>query len=307
MGITIAEFQAAMEIYGAKRLPDENGTRYSFSVPCFAVGDVEFLHSGSYYIVPRGCEVSEEIMNQAMSEFGEKHPGRDNFWYGEIHSVKGILTLAAMLEGKYSKELVNNLANETYKKLLDCSAIQHNIEVFDSKTKSSKMKKLCKKISELDSLVNPFGNSSLNIKEPIEYLDNLKFSLATRTSENVCAFLTVKGRSAQIKYDNDSDGWAYNAEVSAHRNRKNCYINMIHYCKDDDEVIYLDFNADRTTFGHPDDIDLRISLKTGLAWRTYREKQAAPATDEQIDVMITHLNICIKKIKQRIISYMLNQ
>ena len=61
MGISIAEFRVAMETYGAKRLPDRAGSRTGTDVPCFAIGDVLFLHSGSYYIVQQGNNVPKEI------------------------------------------------------------------------------------------------------------------------------------------------------------------------------------------------------------------------------------------------------
>ena len=123
MGISIKEFQMAMEAYGAKRLADQSGSRYDYLVPCFEVRGVHFLHSGSYYIVQREQKVPDDIFNEAMAMFGEKHPGGDNFWWGETHSVKGILTLVALLEGRYSKELIDELTNETYKKLLECPLI----------------------------------------------------------------------------------------------------------------------------------------------------------------------------------------
>lgn len=87
MGITIREFQVAMETYGAERLSNCSGSRYSVSVPCFNVAGTKFFHSGSYYIVHREKDVPEEIMNRAMAEFGEKHPGGDHFWWGETHSI----------------------------------------------------------------------------------------------------------------------------------------------------------------------------------------------------------------------------
>ena len=98
------------------------------------------------------------------------------------------------------------------------------------------------------------------------------------------------------------------------KNRKNGYISLGHYYTNGndrrpvDEVVRLYYKTNRDSYDHhPDDIDLRISLKTGQAWQTYKEKQAKPATEEQIDIMITHLNTSIKKIKQRIIRYMINQ
>lgn len=314
MGITIAEFRIAMETYGAKRLPDREGSRYNILVPCFAIGDVEFLHSGSYYIVQRGNKAPEEIMDKAMAEFGEKHPGGDNFWWGETHSIKGILTLSAMLEGKYSKELIDELVNKTYKKLLECSLIQTNVEFPFQSTHSPKMEELYKKLVEYSNIVNPFGNDTFDLKDPVEYLDSLKFSLASKEGENPYARLTLEGRSSQAKYDNDADGWCYDSMILIQKNRKNGYISFGHYYTNGndhrpvDEVVRLYYKTIRGGYDHhPDDIDLRISLKTGLAWQTYEEEQAAPATDEQIDIMITHLNTSIKKIKQRIIRYMINK
>lgn len=97
MGISIREFEVAMETYGATRMKDRYGSRFRILVPCFYVRGVEFYHSGSYYIVTGNQKVPDEIMNQAMAEFKETHPGKDNFWWGEIHTVRGILTLVAML------------------------------------------------------------------------------------------------------------------------------------------------------------------------------------------------------------------
>ena len=71
-----------------------------------------------------------------------------------------------------------------------------------------------------------------------------------------------------------------------------------------DEVVHLYYKANRDNYDeHPDNIDLRISLKTGLAWKTYKEELA---TDEQIEVMITHLKISIKKIKNKIVRNIVN-
>lgn len=119
-----------METYGAKRLYDCFGSRYDIMVPRYKVGRVSFMHSGSYYIVPKDGDVPKVIMNQAMAE----------------------------------------LTNETYKKLLSCPEIQ-NIPKF----LSPKMQELRKLLVQYDNMVNPFANSNLKLKEPIEYLDKIKF------------------------------------------------------------------------------------------------------------------------------------
>lgn len=313
MGITIREFQVAMETYGAERLSNCSGSRYSVSVPCFNVAGTNFLHSGSYYIVQREKRVSEEIMNRAMAAFGEKHPGGKNFWWGETHSIKGILTLAAMLDGKYSRELVDELTNETYKKLLDCASIKSNVEFPFHSTHSPKMEELYRVLAEYSNIVNPFGNSELKIKDPIQYLDAVEVTLAMQEGRKHYTMLNLSTNSSQSKFEDDENGWFYDTFVPIQRNRINGYINMGHYYMNGsdgrtvDEVVRLDYKANRDNYDdHPDDIDLRISLKTGLAWKTYKEEQAELATDEQIGVMITHLKISIKKIKNKIVRNMIN-
>ena len=308
MSITIREFQVAMETYGAERLPNCTGSRYDVSVPCFNVAGTKFLHSGSYYIVQRRKRVPEEIMNRAMAEFGEKHPGRDNFWWGEIHSIKGILTLSAMLDGKYSKELVDKLTNETYKKLFDCPSIKSNVDFPFCSTHSPKMEKLCKLLSEYSNIVNPFGNNKFKLKEPIQYLDAVKTSLAMKEGKEHYTRLIMRTNSCQARFNEDENGWCYDTFVPIQRNRNNGNIIMGHHYSNGndayevDEVVYLSYKAIRYSYNpHPDDIDLRISLKTGLAWKTCKEEKAEPATDEQIEAMITHLKISIKKIKNKIV------
>ena len=116
MGISIKEFQTAMETYGATRISDVKNN--DTLVPQFFVGDVVFQHSGSDYVFQDGREVPIEIMIKAMSELGEKYPYGENFRCGKILSVKGLLTLVSMFENRYSKKLVENLTRKTYQKLL---------------------------------------------------------------------------------------------------------------------------------------------------------------------------------------------
>ena len=308
MGISIVEFRVAMETYGAKKLPDQEGSSHSVLVPCFAVGDVRFIHSGSRYIVQSGNKETDKTIDKTMAVFVEKHSGEEK----EIHSIKGLLTLASMIEGKYSKELIDELTNTTYKKLLKCSLIQKNVEFPFQGNHSPKMKELYKKLAEYSNIVNPFGNGTVELKEPIEYLGNINLSIASKEGENPYARLTLKGRSSNARYVNESNGWYYDTMIFIQKNRKNGYISLGHYYINGndnqivDEVVSLYYKTNRNNNDdHTDDIDLRISLKTGKAWRTHKEEQAVPVTDEQIDIMITHLNISIKKIKQRIIRYMM--
>lgn len=312
MGISINEFQVAMETYGATRLSDRTGSRYNVPVPCFVVGNgVALMHSGSYYIVQRDNEVPEEIMNQAMAAFGEKHPGGTNFWWGEIHSIPGVITLASMLDGKYTKELVQELTNEAYKKLLANSDIKNIINIEFNGINTPKMQQLRKVLTEYSYLVNPFANDQLRFRDPIEYLDKV----APYVSEEGKPFcLELTGNTDYTRHSADDEGWCYQSTVTMQKNRRCKSLTISHYYnsgKDKrpvDEVIYVDYNDRSKPRGcfepHPEDVDLRISLKTGLAWKTYHEEQAMPATDEQLDFAIACLKESMKRIKHKIVNKM---
>ncbi len=308
-GITIVEFRVAMETYGARRLADCDGTRYSITVPNFNVSGVDFIHSGSYYIVQRGHIAPDELMDQAMAELGEKYPGGRHFWYGEIHSVRGLLTLASMLEGKYSKDLVDELVNKTYQTLLNSSFIKETLEFQFHDTHSAKMKTLFHLLTEYSNIVNPFASNTLNLAEPAQYLDSVDVSISDRPR------LCLSSDSAHINTDFsiDSTGWYYHTFLPLQKNRKEATISMGLYYENGsngqpvDEVVYLSFNANLHKYPDPNDIDLRISLKTGLAWKNCHEKQATLATDEQIETMIHYLRITIKKMKRRMLRKMIKK
>ena len=73
-----------------------------------------------------------------------------------------------------------------------------------------------------------------------------------------------------------------------------------------DSVIRLRYKAIEDLYDdQPDDVDLKISVKTGLAWRTNKEDMAKLVTDEQLDVMIMYMKLCIKKIKNKVLRKMI--
>lgn len=284
-GITINEFTVAMETYGANRLENRSGSRYPVSVPCFEVCGVAFMHSGSYYIVQRDRKVPDDIMNQAMAKFGAEHPGdRKNYWWGEVHSIKGMIVLASLLEGKYATELVDELTNNAYKRLLAETAenIKTVEEIQFKKINTRKMKELRNVLSAYSQVVNPF------------------------------CYVSLSSNTSSVDYRKDIEGWSYQSGIILQRNRRNKYLKIGHYYNNGldkhsvDEVIYVDYSdrADRGYYDHPDDLDLRISLKTGLAWKTYHEDQAHLATDKELDIVISHLKDSIKRIKHRIVNKM---
>lgn len=306
-GITINDFTVAMETYGANRLPNRSGSRYPVSVPCFEVCGTAFIHSGSYYIVQRDQKVSDDVMNMAMAKFGATHPGDGkNYWWGEVHSIKGMIVLASLMEDKYTPELVDELTNEAYKRLLAESDIKTAETLPFTEIKTPKMEELRKVLSDYSKFTNPFCNPQLRFKDPIEYLDKVVPDFSGKDS----SYLYLTANTAQTRYLKDADGWSYQSMVLLQRNRRNKALHIGHYYNNGtdkrpiDEVVYIDYSdrAESGYYHHPDDLDLRISLKTGLAWETYREEQAHPATDKELDIVISHLKDSMKRIQHRIIN-----
>lgn len=320
MGISIREFQVTMETFKARRLEDCLGSRYRKLVPCFQINEIQFYHSGSYYVVCGQNKISDNIMNSAMAEVGEKYPGGSNFWYGEVHSIKGMLVLATMLRGDYSRKLVDELTNEVYKKLLECSLLKTNLKFpFEFSTQSPKMEELRKLLEDYSNAINPFSNEELKIKEPIEYLDKVKMKLSVGKEGSSDAYLNLfwEGSSFEATFSIHSEGWTYSSSVPSKKNGKKGMLSIYHYYEngtnntDVDNIVHLCYEAERqkeddilTTY--PEDIDLNISLKTGLAWKTYEESKAVPVTNKQIDIMISHLKKSIRILKKKLIRNIVN-
>jgi len=324
MGISIREFQTAMETIGATPIAGQIGSRHSVPVPAFDVKGVLLKHSGSYYVVHRVTsapdqqkELPNDVMNKAMAAVGEKHLGGANFWWGETHSVEGIITLATMLEGTYSKELVAQKVDETYNKIVldGRQLIQDDIKsLYATPAHSPKMQELRDLVAEYHNVVNPFSNSDFDTNNPSEFLKKVNFDLNYGETGDWVR-LKIADNYSSAEHGRDEKGWVYMTLIcnDPKIKAKGGNTSMGHYFNNGfdkhpvDEVVRLSYTTSDDFSERPDDIDLRISMKTGLAWKTYQEKQAAPATDEQIETMMTHLKRSIDRTKNLVAEIALSK
>ena len=185
--------------------------------------------------------------------------------------------------------MVDNLMNETYKKLIGYLTNKSNAEMQLYDYHLQKLQKLYELVAEYKNLVNPYGNKDFTFKEPIQYLSSVNVSMDMQ------------------KFKKVEDGWFYDTIVPIQKNHKNGYIHIWNYCEKGDymnpvdEVIRLYYKADKNSYaGDPNDIDLSISLKTGLVWQNYRKDFATPATKEDIKIITSYLKSSIKKIRSKI-------
>ena len=66
MGIAIREFELAMEALNAEQLPKKE-IQHGMWVPCFKVGDVSLVHSGTDFVFQIGNNRTIEIMQKAKA------------------------------------------------------------------------------------------------------------------------------------------------------------------------------------------------------------------------------------------------
>lgn len=322
MKIGYREFMVAMEEYGVESIYDR------FFGTCFEIKGTYFVHVDNDYVLLREKRVPEEIMNRAIAELGERSPEKEHFLHGEIHSVKGMMTLVSMLDENYNKRMVEKLTNKTYKELTECKALKSNVGFTFHNIYLTKMEKLYELLTEYSNIVNPFGNPKFKFKEPNQYVDVIDINLVddpNRIRRHLASepvdwekehytYLELTNDSAILSLEKRGNSWWYKASMEIPRNKTKCYIEILHYYKDGkdnngnktDEVVYLYYKENSKSYRHSSkDIDLNISLKTGLTWSNDKKEEAKPVTDDQIEVMIKYLKKSIKEIKNRIVNNMI--
>jgi len=304
MGISIREFEVAMEVYGARRLSDERGSRYNILVPCFEVEGTVLLHSGSYYIVQRNFVASSDIMEKAISECDEIYPGGHNFWYGEIHSIKALFILVSMLEDRYSKEKVRDLINATYKKLFNSKFLTNNanekIKIFDysflTSKKAALMSRLCAVINEFDNIANPLSKAEDFAREPVEYLNRVRVKISESNPTFVSSL--SNGSTTLVYRVTDSDHQQHSIEVD----NEDSWITLSHYSNENDEIIHL---SHRWAHDYDyQDIDWNFSMKSTLIWTTIEPEKTKLATLNELKKIMEYLEMAISKGKIEVLVHM---
>lgn len=107
-----------------------------------------------------------------MKEVGEEDTENVNLDDREIHSIKGLLKFALMLEDAYSKELMEDLMNKTYKKLFECYLFR-------------------------DKTMTPFiRNINILLKEPKSYFNDIDIDVDFNEQSAVFAYLAKNKNNA---------------------------------------------------------------------------------------------------------------
>lgn len=169
------------------------------------------------------------------------------------------------------------------------------------------MRKLYELIAEFDSLVNPFGNPKYVVRNPKTYLSEINVKYVQNAYK---INLTLSSSSVELTNNTyfGENKWNYQFSTWSDKERKregkvtllNHYYDNSKDKEEPDEIIYLYHSAGGFA-PQNGDIDLRISLKTGLAWKDY-DGIPRVASQNQINIMIKHLKNSIRIIRQELIN-----
>lgn len=300
MGIAIREFELAMEALNAEQLPKKE-IQHGMWVPCFKVGDVSLVHSGTDFVFQIGNNRTIEIMQKAKAELGQNQ--NDLVHRNEIRSIRGLFTLVLMLENKYSKESVEKLIDETVTRLLNTPMLKTYLEKHYTGINLKNADTLYNLLQEYDKIINPFSCESSQ-KNPASYIDKIaiSFSFNDNLLEKPNFTFSLSSMESTVEFIYSPASLTYYAEYLNDEKQEtfNGYTSFDHYYitsnDNSDEIITLNVNDFNSS-----NLCLNISLKTGLAWES-EGITAKPVTEEQLDFVICHLKKCISRIKNTITS-----
>ena len=307
MGISTREFCIAMELLGATKLSDKFYPKHTTYVPCFQIGDAEFLHGGDGFVVQANHKIPQELIIKAMSEFGETYPEGYNFRWDEIHSVEGILTLCTMLENRYNKELVQSLVDEIYNKIIaESQATTNKLQHFHT----PKMDLVLALVEAYDNIVNPFGDASLTMKKASEYMKNIKVFFSVPDEDTT--IVRMKNLNTQTEFSKTDMNWHYTSMFwnTSNTTYDGGYTSIDHSFeisrnnKAISEYILLQYTSQDDYRDYPGDIFMRLDLKNATICRPYIDKEPHLAKDDELDLIIQHLQNTMSRLKQDILTYM---
>lgn len=311
MSISMQEFQFVMEAFGAKRLKDWVNPETGVVAPRFEVEGTRFYHSGSYYVAWAGRGVSWDEIGKVY-EVLKKHEESQSFDYAknQVYSFKGLLVLVSILEKKYTKELVDNLISEMYKKLFENPLLKK--KPTNTSLKEQPLPKIRKLLSEFDELANPF-NGHLKLKDPISYMDRIKITTSMGYS-NDKAEISLSSERFRTNFMTEPDHVLYSIKIwnDPEKGKESGITDILHhYNKDPNGKIKREIVCLRYTTGKgeycrlPGSLCFEIDMMTGETYNVGEKEKALFVTDEQAKIICAHLRKVVKRTQKEIAKYMI--
>lgn len=299
--ISSIEFRTAMKVFGTK----ENKTVDKYLQPCYTIRGINFSFFADT-VTWLGDELPEEILEKAREILsnGNNQIEDSHFENHTIYTVKGLLTIAALLENKYTKEYIENLLNQTYKRILKI--------VNPGKMPKDGLTKIQDMLDEFKKCVNPF-ESGFDLKDPIEYIDIIKTSIQYFQDPvfpfKISSVIQLERKYIKtflkIKYHKQKYGTRFNIVENGHL--VDIVITYNKICDDSDGESFRETLTMTVRETARDKINMTIDLKTGKVWKYWDEDKAQKASSEILEKFIFYLKKANEAIKNRITSKMIKK
>lgn len=277
--ISLRQFNEAMKILGVEQVQRSKDPKYEAKFPTFAIGNTRFSFSSTMYAIADRGKIPDAIIAEATKKEVEDFHFKKSFIFFvdmfsqyTFYTLESLLIVITLMQGRYSKELVQKVILQTFEKMLDCPEIKKVPHYPVPKDElHAKTETLRKPLSEYVRVVNPFttnGNlqeiSTILGKVDIRYIDDaMATGLEMKTNKAYARFsidnhhyfrftTSIKGRHIIEYYSEEK--WDAIDE----------FIDFTHIGKDNKEK------------------KITLSLRKGLIWKNDKEWTISKVTSKQI-------------------------
>ena len=312
MAISIRMFEIAMKTLGVRR---QKYVLNEGSMLSVKINNTRFIYIDYGNVIYDGEKISNELKQLIKKELGKEYFYAYDFECNRIYTLRGLLTLITICMENYTKAFVDKIINETYKELLRYNLFLDNQHSVIEGMHSENMLKLFELLVEYDNLINPFGNSSVKLREPIEYLNSITMNINYGIKEKDAKLLISKDGdtvSTSFSVNAKECNYCFRNESRNKQNGTRKVITFSHIFKfanadrNNEELIML--NESMFTLGGPLGgkriTSISISMTTGMAWKNVEGEKAKLVTEKQLEFIIGYLIDCINTMKKEIISKM---
>lgn len=277
--ISLRQFNEAMKILGVEQVQRSKDPKYEAMFPTFAIGGTRFNFDTMRAKAYRGKIPDAIIAEAKKKEMEDFHVKESQIYFIEMFSeysfytLESLLIVITLMQGRYSKELVQQVVMETFERMLDCPQIKgvphYPVPEGELHAKTANLRIL---LNEYVKVVNPFTNGNLQEistildKVDIRYIDDeLSTGLEMQTNKAYARF-SIEG--------NHNPDFCFTSSIKRGHTIK-------YYSKEKWEATdeFIDF-----TYIGKDNKQKKItlSLRRGVIWEKGKEWEMAVIKDEQL-------------------------
>ncbi len=291
--ISIAQFINVMRLLKARKV-EENSYYTGKDNPTFEIKGIYFRHSGKYFICTYNKEIPVEIREKAKEILGDKGNRGVHFWYGEIHTVLGLVTVVTMINNNYTQEYVNSIIDKVYQKLFKAYVVNKKINF---KTSEYSIEKITVVLEKFHRITNPLLSKELKLINPNLYENKLKLWYDLENTSYGC--ITLKTDEYFINFKRKNKKWAFRYEDDENESIITHYYDPKEY---KEEILFIRYYTKNENSDISTEYRLNLGLQTGSILDEDKKMNERLISQIEIDLVIQKIEQAIRNIEENIIS-----